>query len=162
MANVVNIFQAVRNYGNQFASSYKKYYQELENLQMDLYRANKIVLDLVEKMNTLTKYEKFELRLMEEIQESKEREKNKDFNKTIENKIQIKKSSHFNSRTSPLSQNLKTAGNHFSAKKQEKVLVEMVYYMVNSLSTIYYTIYIYYCRYCFLLLTVSIQALSQK
>ena len=99
---------------------------------------------------------------MEEIQESKEREKNKDFNKTIENKIQIKKSSHFNSRTSPLSQNLKTAGNHLSAKKQEKVLVEMVYYMVNSLSTIYYTIYIYYCRYCFLLLTVSIQALSQK
>ena len=129
---------------------------------MDLYRANKIVLDLVEKMNTLTKYEKFELRLMEEIQESKEREKNKVVNKTIENKIQIKKSSHFNSRTSPISQNLKTAVNHFSAKKQEKVLVEMVYYMENSLSTIYYTIYIYYCRYCFLLLTVSIQALSQN
>ena len=80
MANVVNIFQAVRNYGNQFASSYKKYYQELENLQMDLYRANKIVLDLVEKMNTLTKHEKFKLRLIEEIQESKEREKNKDVN----------------------------------------------------------------------------------
>ena len=162
LANVVNIFQAVRNYGNRFTSSYEEYNQELQNLQKDLFRANKIVYDLVEKMNTLTKYEKFKLRLMEEIQESKEREKNKVVNKTIENKIQIKKSSHFNSRTSPLSQNLKTAVNHFSAKKQEKVLVEMVYYMVNSLSTIYYIIYNYYCRYCFLLLTVSIQALSKN
>ena len=50
LANVVNIFQAVRNYGNQFTSSYEEYNQELQTLRKDLFRANKIVLDLVGKM----------------------------------------------------------------------------------------------------------------
>ena len=133
MANVVNIFQAVRNYGNQFTSSYEEYNQELQTLRKDLFRANKIVLDLVEKMNTLTKYETLKSKLMEEIQESKKHEQNKDVNKTIENKIQRKKSSCFSSRISLLSQNLKTSVDNLSPNKQEKALVEMVFYMVRSL-----------------------------
>ena len=92
--------------------------------------------DLVEKMNTLTKYETLKSKLMEEIQESKKHEQNKDVYKTIENKIQRKKSSCFSSRISLLSQNLKTSVDNLSPNKQEKALVEMVFYMVRFVNNL--------------------------
>ena len=130
------VFQAVKDYDVLPRSSYTDYNNQIQKLNKDLIKANSVILNLLKKMEPLSDYE---VGKSNPIAQSQENEAGKDINRVnyeTKHSYDIFVNSSRSSNKELDRKSYEFPAQMLNFKRREKVLVELIYYMVANFDKI--------------------------